>query len=241
MEIKARQKGDVIILDLSGRIDADSANLIEIVGQCLRDGYNDILCNFESVDFIDYTGISALVIAYKEVINNKGRMKFSDIPLHLKGMFSVAGLDRVIDIYPFQESALHSFQDDQIIEKIKKLQLRRRFKRLPIEMKIELKAKFEKKPVCLKGDMLNLSGIGAYIYGCGQFKLGDEVILKLHLAPKHEVLELEARVVWLPDQQIQSPLHPGMGVEFHNISTPIQQRLLEFIERNLSRMAADKY
>lgn len=240
MEIKARQKGDIIILDLSGRIDADSANLIEIVGQCLRDGYNDILCNFESVDFIDYTGISALVIAYKEVINNKGRMKFSDIPLHLKGMFSVAGLDRVIDIYPSQESALHSFQDDQIIEKIKKLQLRRRFKRLPIEMKIELKAKFEKKPVCLKGDMLNLSGIGAYIYGCGQFKLGDEVILKLHLAPKHEVLELEARVVWLADQQIQSPLHPGMGVEFHNIPTAIQQKLIEFIERNLSRMAADK-
>ena len=240
MEIKARQRGTVIILDLSGRIDVDSANLIEIVGQCIRDGYSDILCNFESVDFIDYMGVSALVIAYKEVINNKGRMKFTNIPVHLKGVFSVAGLERVIDMYPSEELAIHSFSEDQIIEKIKKLQLRRRFKRLPIEMKIELKAKYDKKGICLKGDMMNLSGIGAFIFGCGQFKLGDEVILKLKLTPKHEEIELEARVVWLPDKQIQPQLHPGIGVEFYNIHSGVQQKLLEFIEKNLSRMATDR-
>ncbi len=240
MEIRARQKNHIIILDISGRIDVDSANLIEIVGQCLRDGYPDILCNFEGVDFIDYMGISALVIAYKEVVNNKGRMKFSNIPVHLKGVFSVAGLEKVIDMYPTEELALTGFQEDQIIEKIKKLQLRRRFKRLPIEMKIELKAKYDKKATCLKGDMFNLSGIGAFIYGCGQFKLGDEIVLKLKLPPRHEELDLEARVVWLADKQIQPHHHPGIGVEFYNISTSTQQKLLEFIEKNLSRMASDK-
>ena len=240
MEIRARQKNNIIILDISGRIDVDSANLIEIVGQCLRDGYPDILCNFEGVDFIDYMGISALVIAYKEVVNNKGRMKFSNIPVHLKGVFSVAGLEKVIDMYPTEELALTGFQEDQIIEKIKKLQLRRRFKRLPIEMKIELKAKYDKKATCLKGDMFNLSGIGAFIYGCGQFKLGDEIVLKLKLPPRHEELGLEARVVWLADKQIQPHHHPGIGVEFYNISTSTQQKLLEFIEKNLSRMASDK-
>ena len=240
MDIKARQKDDIIILDLSGRIDVDSANLIEVVGQCLRDGYADILCNFEVVDFIDYMGISALVLAYKEVNNNKGRMKFTNIPVHLKGVFSIAGLDRVIDLYATEELALTSFQEDRNIEKIKKLQLRRRFKRLPIEMKIELKTKYDKKAACLKGDMLNLSGIGAFIYGCGQFKLGDEIILKLKLPPKHEEIELEARVVWLADKQIQPHHHPGIGVEFYNISTSVQQKLIEFIEKNLSRMTTDK-
>lgn len=240
MEIKARQKDSVIILDLSGHIDVNSANFVEVVGQCIRDGYNDILCNFEEVDFIDYLGISAIVIAYKEVINSQGRMKFTNIPSHLKGTLSIAGIDRVIEIYTTEEQAVDSFKEDKIIEKIKKMQLRRRFKRLPIAIKrIELKNKYEKGPVCHKVDILNLSAIGAYIYGCDKFKLGDEVILKLRLPPKNEEIALEAKVVWLPDKQIQPQISPGMGVEFHNISQVIQQKLVEFIERNLSFMSAE--
>ena len=239
MEIRARQKGKIIILDLSGRIDIDSANLVEAVGQCIRDGYCDILCNFEAVDFINYMGISAIVIAYKELVNNNGRMKFVNIPPHLKGLFSVAGLDRVIDIYATEELALNSFKEDRIVEKIKKLQLRRRFKRLPIDIKIEIKAKYDRNQNCLKVDILNLSGVGAYIYGCDKFKLGDEIIMRLKLPSKLEEIELQARVVWLPDKQIQNQLYPGMGVEFYNIPTCVQQKLLEFIEKNLSLMSTD--
>jgi stage II sporulation protein AA (anti-sigma F factor antagonist) len=239
MELRARQRESVIILDLSGRIDVDSANLIEVVGQCIRDGYRDILCNLEAVDFIDYMGISVIVIAYKEVINNNGRMKFVNIPAHLKGIFSIAGLDRVIDIYATEDLAINSFKEDKVIENIKKLQLRRRFKRLPIGIKIELRAKYERAPVCLKADIFNLSAIGAYIFGCDKFKLGDELLLKLKLSPKHEEIELPARVVWLSDKQIQPHSHPGMGVEFYDISPPVQQKLLEFIEKNLSFMSTD--
>jgi anti-anti-sigma factor len=239
MEIRARQKNNVIILDLSGRIDVDSANLVEVVGQCVRDGYNEIVCNFEEVDFIDYMGVSVIVIAYKEVVNNNGRMKFAHLPAHLRGVLSISGLDKVIEIYPTEELAIDSFKEDKIIEKIKKMQLRRRFKRLPIEIKIELKAKHEKGPTCMKLDMLNLSAVGAYIYGCDKFKLGDAVVLKMKLPPKNEDMELEAKVVWLPDKQIQHQIQPGMGVEFHNIPTAAQQKLLEFIERNLSFMSTE--
>ncbi|KPK98314.1 MAG: hypothetical protein AMJ95_05005 [Omnitrophica WOR_2 bacterium SM23_72] len=239
MEIRARQKNNIIVLDLHGRVDIDSANFVEVVGQCLRDGYRDILCNFEEVDFMDYMGVSAIVIAYKEVTNSKGRMKFTNVPAHLKNVFSIAGLDRVIEIYATEDLALNSFCEDKIIEDIKKMQLRRRFKRLPIDIKIELKSKYEESPSCLKLDILNLSAIGAYIYGCDKFKLGDEVVLKMKLPPKDEVLELDAKVVWLPDKQIQHLIHPGMGVEFSHITSSAQQKLLEFIERNLSFMSAD--
>ena len=239
MEIRARQENNIIVLDLSGRIDVDSANLVEVVGQCIRDGYCDILCNFEEVDFIDYMGISAIVIAYKEAINSKGRMKFTNIPAHIRGVFSVSGLDRVIEIYATEELAINSFKEDKIIENIKKMQLRRRFKRLPLDIKIELKAKYDKSPACLKVDILNLSALGAFIFGCDKFKLGDEVILKLKLSPKFEEIGLEAKVVWLPDKQIQPHFHPGMGVEFYNIPAPVQQKLLEFIDRNLSFMSTD--
>lgn len=239
MEILARQKNGIVILDLGGRIDIDSANFVEAVGQCIRDGYNDILCNFEEVDFIDYMGVSAIVIAYKEVVNSSGRMKFCQVPAHLRGVFSVSGLDRVIEMYPSEDLAVNTFKEDKIIENIKKMQLRRRFKRLPIDIKVELKSKDVKTPTCYKVDILNLSGVGAFIFGCDKFRLGDEVVLKMKLPPNNDELELEARVVWLPDKQIQPHFHPGMGVEFHHISTQIQQKLVEFIERNLSHLTTD--
>ena len=239
MEIRARVAGNIVIIDLSGRIDANSANLVEAVGQCIRDGYCDVLLNFEDIEYIDYLGISAIALAYKEVINSNGRMKFTNIPAHLINLFSIVGLDRVIEIYATEDLAIDSFKEDRVIENIKKMQLRRRFKRLPIDIKVELKNKYEKGPACLKVDMLNLSGVGAYIYGCDKFKLGDEVIIKFKLLPKNEEMELEAKVVWLSDKQIQLHLHPGMGVEFQHIAASVQEKLLEFIERNLSFMSTD--
>jgi len=135
---------------------------------------------------------------------------------------------------------LGSFKEDRIIENIEKMQLRRRFKRLPIDIKIELKAnKDERTPVCLNLDLINLSAVGAFIFGDNEFRLGDEVILKMNLPPKQEKLELEAKVVWIPDKQIQPHAYPGIGVEFTNISAHIQQKLVEFIERNLSFMSSD--
>jgi len=239
LEIKIRQSGNIVILDLSGRIDVDSANLVEVIGQCVRDGYVDILCNLSEVELVDYMGISVLVIAYKEVINHNGRIKFVNIPAHVRSVFAISGTDRVIEIYGSEDLALDSFKEDKIIENIKKMQLRRRFKRLPVDLKIELKSKRDDSATCLKVDILNLSAVGAFIFGCGKFKLGDEVVLKMKLAPKNDELELEARVVWVPDKEVQRHEYPGIGVEFNNISAANQQKLIEFIERNLSFMSSD--
>jgi anti-anti-sigma factor len=234
MEIKTRVEQEVVILDLCGRIDVNSASLVEIVGQCIRDGYMDILCNFEEAEYIDYLGISAVILAYKEVVNYHGRMRFANIPSHLRNLFSVTGLDRVIEIFNSEELAVNSFKEDKVIENIKKMQLRRRFKRLPVDIKIELKANHGCNATYLQVDILNLSAIGAYIYGYDGFKLGDDVVIKLKLPPKNEEFQLNAKVVWLCDKQVQPQFYPGIGVEFYNISTVDQAKIVDFIDRNVS-------
>ncbi|MCK9432063.1 MAG: anti-sigma factor antagonist [Candidatus Omnitrophica bacterium] len=239
LEIRLRQAGNCVVLDLSGRIDVDSANLVEAVGQCVRDGYPDILCNLEDVRSIDYMGISVVVIAYKEVLNHGGRMKIANLPAQLKDVFSVSGVDRSIEVYATIDAALSSFKEDRVIEGIKKMPLRRRFKRLPIDLKVEMKSDRGGGPECLKVEMLNLSAVGAFIFGCGNFKLGDEVILKMKLSPNPELLELQARVVWIPDKAVQPHEYPGVGVEFSNLSSENQQRIIDFIERNISSMLSD--
>lgn len=239
LQIRPRRVDDIIVLDLIGRIDVNAALLVEIVGNCVHEGYKDILCNLEAVDFVDYMGVSVIVIAYKEAANNNGRMRFSNVPAHLKGIFSISGIDKVIESFATEELAINSFKEDKNIENIKKLPLRRRFKRLPIGIKAQIKSKYDKDAPCFKVDILNFSAIGAYIYGCDKFKLGDEIVLGLCLAPKNQKLELEAKVVWLSDKQVQPQFSPGMGVEFRDISGPVQKRLIEFIERNLSCISSE--
>jgi anti-anti-sigma factor len=236
MEIKARIKDHIVILDLCGSIDVNSANLIEAVGQCIRDSHCDILCNYEEVSIIDYMGVSVIAIAYREIVNSNGRMRFANVPSHLRNLFSVTGLDREIEIYASEELAINSFKEDKVIENIKKLQLRRRFKRLPIGIKIELKARHGDNLDYFDVDVFNLSGIGAYVFGCSKFNLGDEVVLKFKAPPKLLGMELEAKVVWLCDKQIQPQLYPGMGVEFFNIHGVVQEKLLNYIEKNLPLM-----
>ena len=236
MNISARQKGGIIILDLSGTIDANAANLIEAVGMCVRQHKLDILCNFEQVDKIDYMGISVIVIAYKEAVNHKGRMKLVNVPVHLRGIFNVTGLEGVFEFYVNEEQALGSFKEDRVIEEIKRRQLRRRFKRLPIDVKVEFKSKFTSKPKqhLQSGEILDLSADGAYIYGKNDdYHLGEILHLKMVLMPQPGEVKLDARVVWFSDKDIQPHCHPGMGVEFYNISSGLQSSILEFIERNL--------
>jgi len=239
LQIRPRRVDDIIVLDLIGRIDVNAALLVEIVGNCVHEGYKDILCNFEAVDFVDYMGVSVIVIAYKEVANNHGRLRFSNVPAHLKGIFFISGIDKVIESFATEDLALNSFREDQNIENIKKLPLRRRFKRLPIDIKAHVMSRYDKDAPSFGVDILNFSAIGAYVYGCDKFKLGDEVTLSLTLMPKGEKLELEATVVWLSDKQVQPQFSPGMGVEFRDISGPVQKKLLEFIERNLSSIASE--
>jgi anti-anti-sigma factor len=232
MEIRPVQKGKVIILELYGRVDVDSAGLIESVGVCLRKGYLDVLCDFGNVELVDYMGISALAITHKEVANAGGRIKFFNVPAHIQNLFAVTGIDRVIDIFATEESALKSFKEDRNIEKIQKLKLRRRFKRLNIDLKARLNSKHQQDAIPSGVEILSLSGVGAYVYGCGQFQLGEEVILRFNLPRKGGELKLEAKVVWLSDGKNMPHIHPGVGVEFHSISSSDQKKLLKFIERN---------
>lgn len=239
MDLKLRARDDVIIFDISGVIDVNSAILVETVGQCIRDGYPDILFNFEDVARVDYMGISVLAIAYKDVTNNKGRMRFLHVPIFLRNLLGVAGLDRQIEIFTNEDFAVRSFTEDKVIEDIKKMNLRRRFRRLPIDIKVEIRQKFGRSPVCYNVDIVNLSAIGGYIFGCDKFALGDNVVLTFKLPPHEKELKLDAKVVWFCDRQVQPHLYPGMGVEFSNISTEIQEKIFEFVERNASLMTQE--
>jgi len=232
LEIDFRNIGSIAILDLSGSIDIDASILIEQVGWCLESGYIDIICNFENINLVDYAGLSVLSIAYKNTINHKGRMKFIRVPSHIRKTFCLVYLDRVFDLYEDEDAALRSLREDRVIEELKKKQLRRRFKRLDLDIDVEFRDK-RKEEKFYHGKILNISAVGMLIFSEKSYPIGEILETKLKLAPRPGTLDLDARVVWLVQKELQPQIYPAMGLEFYNLDNPTQRKIIEFVERNL--------
>jgi anti-anti-sigma factor len=233
LEVNFKMVMQVGVLDLSGSVDINSSSLVEKVGWALENGHRDLVCNFQEVDLIDYSGMSALALAYKNVVNHGGRMKFASVAVHIRKILNLVCLDRVFEFYDDLDTALRSFEEGKEISQIQRKKLRRRFKRLPLDIEIEFKSKKENK--FHLGKVLNISGVGMLVFvEKVNYKLGEILDIKLTLKPVPGLLELDAVVVWLVEKNIQPQLYPAVGLEFYHLDTRTQEKIVVFVERNLS-------
>jgi anti-sigma B factor antagonist len=231
LEIRFRKIKFIAVFVLSGSVDIDSSSLIERVGWCIENGYRDVLLDFEDVNTVDYAGLSAIAIAYKNVINHRGKMKFVNVPLHIRKIFNLVCLDRVFEVFDDEKLALKSFEEDQVISEIQQRHLRRRFRRLPLDINIDFRSKNEEK--YHKGKLLNLSGVGMLVFVDKTYPLGEILDIRLSLSPSPGLFEAKVKVVWLVQKEIQPQIYPGMGLEFYHIDSKTQSKVVEFVERNL--------
>lgn len=234
MNIRTRKANNISIIDLEGRIDINSSEIIETVGHLIKNRKKDILLNFERVDMVDYSGISILVIAYKNVMNHDGKMKFCNVSLHIDELFKLVRLDSIFEIYRDERTALKTFH---IVSLIDKKRLRRRFKRLDVHIDVEFCSKKElknKKRGWHISKLLNLSGDGIFLYTKKLLPVGEEIKLKIDLGGI-QPFEIEGMVIWIADKSVQPQSYPGMGVHFKNIRKQDQDRILEFINKHITR------
>ncbi len=234
MKIGTREKDGVVILDLEGSIDINASDFIEAVGGALKAGSKKILCNFKGIVSVDYIGVSVLAIIYKNVLNHKGTIKFCNISPHVSRLFSIVGLNRVLECYDTEKTALHSFKEEEVIVNILKKKLRRRFKRIPFKSTVEYRPKKSLQDFFYRGKLLNLSGIGAFIIGEKMFAEGTLLQLRLYLLPKPGIIDVDAKVVWFSRPHDQPLEYPAMGLEFKDITAEKQKLIVEFVERNIA-------
>lgn len=212
MKINVRECENIAILDLEGSIDINASDFVETVGWVLVQRTKNILCNFEGVNLIDYVGISLIAVAYKNVLNHKGKMKLYNVPSHVRKLFSIVGLDKVFSYYEEEQQAITSFKEEELFSQILQQRLRRRFKRIPLKSIIEYKQKFSPKDICYKGKIVNLSAIGTFVIADKIFSIGEMLLTKLQLLPSPCVIEVASRVVWVADEEIQPMESPGGGM-----------------------------
>jgi anti-sigma B factor antagonist len=112
LEIKERKVGEIVILELSGKITIGegSVQLREAVSRLLEAGRNRIILNLSAVSYVDSSGIGELVSRYTTTKNAGGRLKLLNLPKKIKDLLMITKLLTVFEIYEDEQVALESFQ-----------------------------------------------------------------------------------------------------------------------------------
>jgi len=111
MEITTRIDQNVAVLNLGGRVDlASGSALKEAIQEQFGNEITAIHLNLSDVDFINSSGLGALVSIMKEVRLRKGRLTLSNLASYVQEIFDITQLANIFEIYATEEEALPSYQ-----------------------------------------------------------------------------------------------------------------------------------
>jgi len=111
METKTREVGDVVVLDISGRITVGEGNVMlrEIVRDLADKGSKRIILNLSEVNYIDSSGVGELVKTHTTVRNKGGELKLASLNKRVHDLLHLTRLATVFDIQKDEAAAISSF------------------------------------------------------------------------------------------------------------------------------------
>lgn len=111
MKIEKRKKGNVVILDLKGKILIGDGidDLRESINNINKENETRVLLNFAEVPYLDSTGLGEVVRSYTSIKKAGGIIKIVNLTNKVKDLLSVTKLLTVFDTFEDEDKAIASF------------------------------------------------------------------------------------------------------------------------------------
>ena len=111
MKIVERLVGDVVILDLQGKILIGEGDdqLREAVTKLADSGRAKILLNLAEVPYVDSAGLGEVVRYYTTVSRKGGKLKLLNLTKKIQDLLAITKLLTVFETYDNEEEAIKSF------------------------------------------------------------------------------------------------------------------------------------
>ncbi len=107
MEITSSKHEDIRILEITGRLDANTApDLEKELLQHLEAEEKFFLVNFAGLDYISSVGLRVLLMAAKKAKSVGGKVVLSGLQEHVHEVFEIAGFTSIFQIFAGNEEAL---------------------------------------------------------------------------------------------------------------------------------------
>ena len=107
LEINVRSEKNVPVIELNGEVDAyTSARFRETMIELIENGAASLIISMDRVDYIDSSGLGALVGGLKRASERQGRIVIVCSNPQVKKVFEITGLERVFSLYALEEDAV---------------------------------------------------------------------------------------------------------------------------------------
>ncbi len=111
MQIEERAVGDVVILDLKGKITLGEGDelLKDKVNSLVNQGHRKIVLNLGAVPYIDSAGLGEVVRTYTTVSRQGGSLKLLNLTKRITDLLSITKLLTVFETFESENEAVQSF------------------------------------------------------------------------------------------------------------------------------------
>jgi len=112
MHISERASGEVMIVDVSGKItlgDGGDVILKDKMQSLVQQGYKKVLLNLGDVSYVDSAGLGEIVQCYATVAKNGGTLKLVNVTKRIKDLLSITKLLTVFECHDNEAEAVSSF------------------------------------------------------------------------------------------------------------------------------------
>ena len=111
MQIDERPVGDVVVLDLKGKITLGEGDelLKDKVNSLLNQGQRKIVLNLGGVPYIDSAGLGEVVRTYTTVSRQGGSLKLLNLTKRITDLLSITKLLTVFETFESEDAAVRSF------------------------------------------------------------------------------------------------------------------------------------
>ena len=116
MQIEERNVGDVVVLDLKGKITLGEGDelLKDKVNSLVNQGRRKILLNFGDVPYVDSAGLGEIVRTYTTVSRQGGSLKLLSLTKRITDLLAITKLLTVFETYDNEADAVRSFSSANV-------------------------------------------------------------------------------------------------------------------------------
>jgi anti-sigma B factor antagonist len=112
MQIEERAVGDVVVLDLKGKVTLGEGDelLKDKVNSLVNQGHKKIVLNLADVPYIDSAGLGEVVRTYTTVSRQGGSLKLLNLTKRITDLLSITKLLTVFECHDNEAEAVKSFK-----------------------------------------------------------------------------------------------------------------------------------
>ena len=112
MTVKEREAGEVVVLELSGKImgGPDASLLNDKLHELIDKGKVNVVADLSKVNWMNSSGLGILIGGLTTMRNNKGELKLASVTDRIQSLLMITKLMTVFNTYDSTDEAIASFK-----------------------------------------------------------------------------------------------------------------------------------